>query len=298
MGIYDRDYYRKDGSSFFETIIPDGRVCRWLIGVNIVVFLLQLAFHPTVVHWLRLDTTAVSQGQVWRLLTYAFVHDQGDVFHIVFNMLFLWWFGTDVEMIYGPREFLTYYLVSAFLGGAAFQAWAMAQGTQMLCIGASGAVTAVLLLCACHYPHRIILVMLVIPVPIWLFAVFQVGQDVYRVVGRADSPVASVVHLAGAAFGLLYYKQQWRLSTWWPNWRAWRGARQPRASALRVYRPEPEKEAVSVAAASNVSEMNEHLEAKLDAVLEKVGRQGEASLTESERMILLRASEIYRRKRT
>jgi len=294
MGIYDRDYYRKDGSSFLETIIPDGRVCRWLIGLNVGVFVLQLLFSPTVQQWLQLDSEAVSRGQVWRLLTYAFVHDQRDVLHIVFNMLFLWWFGTDVEMIYGSREFLAYYLVAALLGGGAFQAWAMTQGTPAYCVGASGAVTAVLLLCACHFPQRMILVMLVIPVPIWLFAVFQVAQDVYRFAVKPESPVASSVHLAGAAFGFIYYKQQLRLTTWWPDFRGWR---QRARSNLRLYRPEPEREAVSVGAATS-GEMDEHLEAKLDAVLEKVSRDGQDSLTESERKVLLRASEIYKRKRT
>lgn len=294
MGIYDRDYYRKDGSGFLDTIIPDGRVCRWLIGLNIGVFVLQLVFHPTVLEWLSLDTAAVSRGEVWRLLTYAFVHDERRIFHIVFNMLFLWWFGTDVEMIYGPREFLGFYLVSALLGGIAFQALAMAQGTAMYCIGASGAVTAVLLLCACHFPQRMILVMLLIPAPIWLFAVLHVAQDVYRFVAVTNSPVASVVHLAGAAFGFVYYKQQWRLTSWWSDFRGWR---QRARSNLRLYRPEPEREAVSVAAPTS-GDMDEHLEAKLDAVLEKVSRHGKDSLTENERKILLRASEIYKRKRT
>lgn len=295
MGIYDRDYYRKDGSSFLETIIPDGRVCRWLIGLNIGVFVLQQLFSPTVQHWLELDPfKVIPGGQVWRLLTYAFLHDPDKIFHILFNMLFLWWFGTDVEMIYGPREFLTYYLVSAFLGGVAFQTWAMVQGTTVPCIGASGAVTAVLLLCACHFPQRMILLMLVIPVPIWLFAVFAVGQDVYRLLAKPDSPVASVVHLAGAAFGLIYYNQQWRLTRWWPDFRGWR---QRARSNLRLYRPESDREAVSVAAPTS-GDMDEHLEAKLDAVLEKVSRHGKDSLTENERKILLRASEIYKRKRT
>ena len=48
-----------------------------------------------------------------RLLSYAFLHDPGDIFHILFNMLFLWWFGSDVEDLYGPREFLSFYLTAA-----------------------------------------------------------------------------------------------------------------------------------------------------------------------------------------
>lgn len=309
MGIYDREYYRNESQGLFNTIIPDGRVCRWLIGLNIALFFLQLVFRSAqdqigpVTRWLVLDTDAVAHGQVWRLLTYAFLHDPDNLLHILFNMLFLWWFGTDVEVIYGPREFLGFYLVSALLGGVAFQAWAMARGgvagPPMYCLGASGAVTAVLILCACHFPQRMILVMLLIPVPIWLFAIFNVAQDLFNLLNtRSDfrSPVASIVHLAGAAFGFVYYKQQWRVLGWFPDFKQrWQRRARPK---LRVYQPREEKEAVSVVAAGPGSEMDEHLEAKLDAVLEKVSRHGKESLTENERRILLRASEIYKRRRT
>jgi rhomboid family protein len=300
MGIYDRDYYRKDAPSLFDTIIPDGRVCRWLIGLNVVLFILQLVFRSAgevgaVTRWLELDTEKVAHGEVWRLLTYAFVHDPGNLWHIFFNMLFLWWFGTDVEVIYGPREFMGFYLASALLGGAAFQVWAMTQGQGMHCFGASGAVTAVLVLCACHFPQRIILVAMILPVPIWLFAIFSVAQDIYRLMAHNNNLVASVVHLAGAGFGFVYYKQQWRVLNWWPDFTRFKHRSR---SNLRLYRPDHEKEAVPVAATTSSGEMDEHLEAKLDAVLEKVSRHGQASLTENERKILLRASEIYKRKRT
>src|SRR5262245_4129094 len=330
MGIYDRDYYRKEGPSFLDPIIPDGRVCRWLIGLNVGIFVLQLLFQRAfglglpnldpgagaenaealsrwlheqmsgpVTRWLELDTGAVARGEIWRLLTYAFLHDPHSIWHLAVNMLFLWWFGTDVEMIYGPREFLGFYLLSALLGGVAFQLWAMTQATPtMYCVGASGAITAVLVLCACHYPHRTILIAMLIPVPIWFFVVFSVAQDLYRLYMYQTfvSHVASVVHLAGAGFGFIYFKQQWRVLNWLPGFH-WRWKPRTRRN-LRLYRPEDEKEAVSVAATGSTGNMDEHLEAKLDAVLEKVSRHGQESLTEKERMILMRASEIYKRKRT
>src|SRR5205814_3645274 len=64
--------------------------------------------------WLELDTKkVVFGGQVWRLLTHAFCHDRYGVFHIVFNMLFLYMFGCTLESMYGSREFLLFYLVGA-----------------------------------------------------------------------------------------------------------------------------------------------------------------------------------------
>src|SRR5689334_25323067 len=107
MGIYDREYYRRESPSFLDR----GQVCKWLIGINIVCFILQLVTRPhgfpqaggtdPITDWFVLDVDAVLHGQVWRLLTYAFLHDPQGLYHILFNMLFLWWFGSDVEDIYG-----------------------------------------------------------------------------------------------------------------------------------------------------------------------------------------------------
>src|SRR5205807_5684432 len=103
---------------------------------------------------------------------------------ILFNMVFLWWFGSDVEDLYGPREFLLFYLASAFLGGVAFVAARLLGFPGTLSLGASGAVTAVLVLCAIHYPTRIIYLFFLIPVPIWLFVVFSVAMDAFTLLGH------------------------------------------------------------------------------------------------------------------
>jgi len=160
MGIYDREYYRREGPSFLGSFSDRGQICKWLIGINVVCFIIQLItqhrpqFVPGPAPFtdaLLLDASAVIHGQVWRLLTYAFLHEpvtNGIPTHILFNMLFLWFFGSDVEDIYGPREFLTIYLTAAVLGGIAFVlAWAAGMGGQY-CLGASGAVMSVMVLCA------------------------------------------------------------------------------------------------------------------------------------------------------
>src|SRR5439155_26415282 len=158
------------------------------------------------------------------------------------------------EGIYGTREFVLFYLGSALLGGVLFTAWAFTLPPDVprpLCLGASGAVTAVLVLYACHFPTRIIYLFLILPVPIWLFVVFQVGQDLLTLVGDREfrSPVAVVVHLAGAAFGLVYYKTQFRLGQLIPNFKAWTFQRsQPR---VRVVRPDGEVAEEPIAVASS-----------------------------------------------
>src|SRR5438309_1792758 len=91
MGIQDRDYYRNEGPSIFDSLMPRGLVCRWLIGINLAIFFLQLVAQTAalphgdqrlqgppsagvVTDWLILDVHAVLRGEVWRLLTFSFLH--------------------------------------------------------------------------------------------------------------------------------------------------------------------------------------------------------------------------------
>ncbi|HEV3237282.1 MAG TPA: rhomboid family intramembrane serine protease [Gemmataceae bacterium] len=310
MGIYDRDYYRREGPSFLESFSGQGRVCKYLIIANVIFLVLQIISPPgpnpnslgVFTDLFELKVDKVLSGQVWRLLSYAFLHHYGVWTHIVFNMLFLWWFGHEVEDMYGPREFLCFYLVSAFLGGLAFTGWAYFNERSATCVGASGAVTAVMVLYAFHYPKRIIYIWFLIPVPIWLFVGFQVAQDFWSFSTRVNTGTAVTVHLAGAAFGFLYYKGNWRIMNWLPNLpnlRTWQRDRKAR-SRFRVYneREERPRTPVPVGAPPAVADVDEQLEAKLDAVLQKVSQQGKESLTDSEKQILLRASEVFKKRRS
>ena len=309
MGIYDRDYYRRDGRSFLGSLSSSGTVCWWLIGINAACFFVQMLTLNRVTHesgwftdFFQLDLRAVRHGEVWRLLTYAFLHGTSGGFpwHIVFNMLFLYFFGRDVEDAYGPREFLAFYLTAAFVGGVAFF---LVPLEGLYCIGASGAVTAVMVLAAFREPTRVILLFMVLPVPIWVLVGFLVVKDAFQLLGNSESSTAVQVHLAGAAFAFLYFQFHWRLTGWWPGFRT--GVRRMTRPKLRVYREEPDDERFGAPVAAPVSSLtavasaldDEQLEAKVDAILEKISRVGKENITESEREVLLKASERIRRRR-
>ncbi len=352
MGIYDREYYRREGPSFLGSFTDQGKACKWLIAINIIVFVAQI-MSPKVTAWCNLrlgqpsDVLAphqlfrqidvnqlqnlppdqreavemvreqmerleeyygpgVRQGQVWRLLTYAFLHDRENIWHIVFNMLFLWWFGHEMEELYGAREFTTFYLVSAVVGGLGYFLWSWARGNMAPCVGASGAVTAVMVLYAFHYPTRIIRLWWFLPIPIWLFVGFQVAQDAFFFTSGMHTRTAVTVHLAGAAFGFVYYKGNLRLA---PLWQVLTRFKLPqrRPRGVRVYdeddepvvrrpRPSAAPAPTGITTAPTSAPADEHLEAQVDAVLEKVARSGRESLTESEKALLVRASEVYKRK--
>jgi membrane associated rhomboid family serine protease len=315
MGIYDRDYIRKEGPSFLGSIASHGIVCKWLIAINVVAYVIQLMTRQPLMAGefegfarqmglmgqspftdaLEMNVPAVMHGEVWRVLTHAFLHSPGDVWHIVFNMLFLWWFGTDVEDIYGPREFLTMYLTACLVSGLSLVAsYELNLSKSPLALGASGAVTSVMLIYACHYPSRNILLFWVLPVPIWLFVGFFVAKDFLGLLGAGGAGMSNIAfsaHLGGAAFGFLYYYYQWRILNLLPSFRF----RQRSRPKLRLYQ---EEEPPVPVAASSVPEVDEQLEAKLDAVLAKLKQFGRDSLSPSEQEVLQKMSEIYKRRRT
>jgi membrane associated rhomboid family serine protease len=312
MGIYDRDYARREGSGFLGSIGDRGTVCLWLIGITVGVFIIQVLTTPAgklgpFTPLFLLQPERVFEGQVWRLATYAFLHWPNQIVTIVFSMLFLWWFGRDMEEMYGPREFLAYYLAVVLLGGVGFVLTALLCRAPLelpyLGSGSAGPVAAVLVLCACYYPRRIILLFFILPVPIWLVVVLLVAINAYSFLaglaglqqgfGATAAQVAPT--LTACLFALAYYKWQWRVTSWWPDLQGLR--RRLRRPPLRVYREEEPPTPVRVGAPLPPAE-DEQLEAKMDAILEKISRTGKESLTDSERQVLLRASEIYKRRRS
>src|SRR5262249_44252500 len=138
---------------------------------------------------------------------------------------------------------------------------------------------------------------LILPLNIWVFVILSVAIDAYRLLNNSAGGTAVTVHLAGAAFAFAYYKRQWRILNLTSRRTAW--LRQRSRPKLRVYRERPQQPvAVAAPPPAPPADVDEHLEAQLDAVLEKVARYGQSSLTDSERQVLLRASEVYKKRRT
>jgi membrane associated rhomboid family serine protease len=187
---------------------PLSPAIKALIGANAVVFLAQEILSGSGVENLAwtfgLRPDAVVGGlQIWRLATYMFLH--GGAFHILFNMLALWMFGTDLERTWGTREFLRFYfltgigagaltvLVSLLPGAIAHQLWISTV------VGASGAIYGLLLAYALAYPERPILIIL-FPVPA-KYAVMILGA--MALLAGDSTGVANTTHLGGLVVGYL-----------------------------------------------------------------------------------------------
>lgn len=329
MGIYDRDYYRKEGPSYIGSLFQSGRMCKWLVGINVAMWFLQLAavaFTPPreiiiegrdfvipdggmngqdpVTYWLSMQPKLAFQGlQVWRIVTGMFLHSPDNPWHLVFNMLMLWFFGKWVEDLYGPKEFLAFYLAAGICGNLLWGLTAFVQrgaGPDAFALGASGAVMGVMVLCALHFPNRPVYIMWFFPIPLWLMACLYVGGDLFYFLRGVNMGVAVAAHLGGAAFALLYNKLEWRILGGWKGF-VWR-MRRPLQPRLKAYqereRNREERPATIPFPSKERSPADEQLEAKADAVLEKLNQKGKDALTPDEWDILQKASERYRKKRT
>src|SRR5262245_42315555 len=128
MGIHNRDYYR-DSTARTPGWISGAPATQWLIIATCITFVLQLVLlqpgdgRSLIDEWFSLDPNAVLHLQVWRLVTFAFLHSRYDLTHLLFNMLALWWFGRAIEQLYGSREFLWFYFTAALVGGIGFTLW-------------------------------------------------------------------------------------------------------------------------------------------------------------------------------
>jgi len=184
-----------------------------IIGANVLLFFAQLltdryGWGLTWTLGLR-PADVVGSFRVWELGTYMFLH--GGVFHILFNMLALWMFGTELERIWGTRYFLKFYFVTG-IGAAvltvliSFLPFGFAQQLQSaIIIGASGAIYGLLLAYAMYFPDRPIYMYMVFPIPAKYFVAIMGVLAFYSSVGES-SGVASATHLGGLLVAYIFLK--------------------------------------------------------------------------------------------
>jgi membrane associated rhomboid family serine protease len=150
------------------------------------------------------------QFMPWQLLTYGFLHNPGNLTHILFNMFALWMFGRDLERIMGAQRFLTYYLTCVIGAGLAQLLVAGFTGVPTLTVGASGGVFGILLAFAMAFPNRIIMLIFPpIPMPAKYFVFFYGLLELYLGVSGNNPGVAHFAHLGGMFFGYLLLRY-WR----------------------------------------------------------------------------------------
>jgi len=188
-----------------------------LIGLNVLVYLAELVFRnlPIMQYFSMIPLLVVRGGWVWQFATYMFIHDPQTVSHLLFNMFALFIFGRNVEQQMGSREFLLYYLLTGILAGLfSFAAYLFTGHWTTALMGASGAIFAVQLAFAVFFPSSVIYIWGILPLRAPVMVLGFTALEVILMVTGLGGNTAHITHLAGFAFGWLYFIIRFGINPW------------------------------------------------------------------------------------
>jgi membrane associated rhomboid family serine protease len=262
-----RQYYESNqptGSYSLGPGIPPPFIRAMLIA-NVAVFIVQY-FYPPLVDQFGLTPLMFWEQfprSIYQVVTYMFLH--GGFLHILFNLITLWMFGTEIEYTWGSKSFGRFYIICGVAG--ALLTLIVFSKQPATTIGASGAVYGVLAAYWLMFPRRELLVYFLFPVQVrWaipgmmILGFFMGGPN-----------IAHLAHLGGAICGVLYLKVDWRwlrIGNWLKN--------------LRYRRMEAKLEKRRQEAEDTMK--------RVDAILDRINEVGLQNLTKAERKFLEDAS--------
>ncbi len=241
---------------------------KTILIANVAVFLLQSVLRGQLDPLLGLNPRLFFSefpNYSYQVFTYMFLH--GGFFHLAFNMLALWMFGTEIEQGWGAKRFATFYLIAGISGGV-LPLFVQGIFSQGLIIGASGAVYGVLVAYWLSFPNRTVF-FFPIPFPLkvkWAIPGFMLIGFFFGGAG-----IAHTAHLGGALFGLIYMKLDWRSKSLGNKFRDLRFKRQTAKLDKRRKQAETAMK-------------------KVDAILDRINEVGIENLTKEERKFLEDAS--------
>lgn len=227
----------RGGGSQMSSLVPFTPMVKILMIINVAIWFVGqmiveqfILSEPYISGFLSLIPAYVFEKFfVWQLVSYMFLHSS-NVFHILFNMLMLWWLGSELEQRWGSRFFLAYYLASGV--GAAIiyciglfiytMATGSVSGWLSPVVGASGAIFGLLVAYGIIFGERVVYFMMVFPMKAKYFVMILGAIEMINLMnsGVAGSQVANLAHLGGLLAGYLFlitytkFKQgRWRKQT-------------------------------------------------------------------------------------
>jgi membrane associated rhomboid family serine protease len=197
MSRYSRPSYTSIGYP------PWPRGVKTIVIACVAVFAVQIVAGRSFTEMFGLTPSDVLyHGHVWQLATYIFLHDPGNIFHILMNMLGLWMFGSDLELLWGTRQFVRFFFICGIGAGIIFTL--LSRG-DTLTIGASGAVYGVLLAFGVLFPDRIIYY-IIFPIRAKYFVMIMGGLAFYASITASNNGVANLAHIGGMLCGYIYLR--------------------------------------------------------------------------------------------
>ena len=280
MSIYDRDYMKFSQRSQQGGFMSETPAAKYLLIANVAIFFLSV-FFPKIYDVFSLSVETFKSGMIWRLFTYAFLH--GDILHILCNMLGIFFVGAALEKWIGARRFLFVYFSGVVVGAIAWLAFSWTSSAEL--VGASAGVLAVMATFCAMYPPIPLTLLLFFIIPIRLMPMtalkltvaFEVFGLLYSLSG-GNSDIAYSGHLGGLAIGYVLAKafQQGKLAF----------IQNIKLPKISIFKNKTKRGVNNYKYKVNISPENENVNEKIDIILNKINREGFASLTEEEREFL------------
>lgn len=232
----------------------------------------------------------------WTLITYFFTHT--GFFHILFNMLFLYWFGRLIAEFMGNRKVVSLYVLGGIAGGFFFMLiyntlpFFADRVASSAMLGASAGVFAVTVGAATLMPNYTFFLFLIGPVKIKYIAIFYVFVSFVQSTGANAG--GELAHLGGALIGYLYIKQIQNGNDWGkPVWAVldFFGGLFKRKPKIRVSHSNRKSATRTTYDANRGGQVRPRADQdEIDAILDKISASGYESLTKEEKQKLFNAS--------
>lgn len=259
------------------------------IGLFIVIMILRLilfignggqlpSFFGTIVNGLSLGNTwKLVLFRPWTLITHMFLHV--GFFHLIINMLYLFWFGRVLENLMGERKILNIYIISGLAGAVFFFIFSgFLYDGRVFALGASAAVMGIATATAAVVPDHVFQLLFIGRVKLKYIVLFLVLLDLILIPAMSNSG-GHVAHLGGAMMGLIYIRLLYRgIDLGEINFRP--HMKRPK---FDVYVNRDKKAAEKPRNPSDT-------QARVDAILDKIRDSGYESLTKEEKDFLYEAS--------
>ena len=242
---------------------------KTLISVNFAIFILQSISSSEIIFFSNFGLVPKlvwSQLKIWQPFTYMFFH--GDIWHVLINMFVLWMFGSELERVWGKKNFLRFYFITGVGSGLATMLFGL-QSTIPI-VGASGAIYGVLLAYGVMFPNRTVYLYGIIPIKsIWF--VIGIGVIAFFSSFNNFTNISHLTHLFGMIIGYLYLKRPVHFRSLWFSV----------FKKVLEYRIQNQEEKIS---------RSVEIERDLNSILDKINREGFKSLTQEEEKRLYKNS--------
>jgi membrane associated rhomboid family serine protease len=286
------DYFKRN-NMLVKLIVINVAVWGLILILDALFDLFNTNFSSSVIPWLAVPASLERLlFRPWTLVTYMFLHY--DFWHILFNMLWLYWFGRIFLEYLNQRQLLSTYLLGGLAGALlyilSFNIFPKFQDAylQSMALGASASVMAVVVAISFYVPNYRIHLLFIGPIRIYYIAVLSVFLDIIMI--RSANSGGHLAHLGGALWGLysIYMLKKGRDFSTWLN-----RIPVPGSLSFTKRRQTGFRNVYTASRPVSDDEYNYHKannQKQIDEILDKISKSGYDSLTREEKELLFKTS--------